>query len=179
MIIIAGEGKKFEANLETSANEQQIFFHRNRDVDPTAIKKGKSVPKNKFDCLLFHKSHLFPLELKSTKSKSISFSESIIKAYQIESLHKAAQFPGVIAGFLFNFREPTDQTYFVHINDFVKLKHISENELPHTYKGRVNKSSISISICEEIGTQVTSVKKVKNYRYYINNLLDELIEKYQ
>ena len=36
-----------------------------------------------------------------------------------------------------------------------------------TYKNKVNKASIPIAICEEIGTEVRSMKKKVNYTYYL------------
>lgn len=178
MIYIAGEGKNFESSLELSCKQQMVFYFRVRDVNPTAIKKGQSVPKNKFDALLFYKQRLFLIEMKSTKQKSFSFSESIIKSFQIKSLMEATKYDNVIPGFIFNFREPDNRAFFVHINDFITYKNIAENQLEHTYKSKINKSSIPLSICEEIGIEITNVKKKVNYRYYVNKLLDELISKY-
>ena len=176
---LAKEGKKFESDIETSAKEQGIYYMRIRDVNlPPDVRMRVKLPQNKFDNLLFYKGHLFPLELKSTKAKSISFSESIIKQHQLDSLKEAAGYEGVIAGLLFNFRECDNKTFFVHINDFLTYKNIAENELDHTYESKVNKSSIPIGICEEIGKPVTNLKKKINYRHYINKLLDELIDKY-
>ncbi|MED3562429.1 hypothetical protein [Bacillus xiapuensis] len=175
---MAKEGKEFESSIEQSSKEQGIFYFRVRDVNPMAIKANFKLPQNKYDCLLYYKDHLFPIEMKSTKSKSISFSESIIKQHQIDNLLDAVNYDGVIAGFLFNFREPDNKTYFVHIEQFIKYKHIAENQLEHTYKSKINKSSIPIAICKEIGFEVTNVKKVRKYRYYLNKLFDELIEKY-
>lgn len=175
---MAGEGKKLESSIEQCCSEQHVFYFRVRDVDPTAIKKGKSVPKNKFDAILFYKQNLFPIEMKSTKQKSISFDEKIIKSYQIKSLLEATEFDDVIPGFIFNFREPDNKAFFIHIKDFVAYKNIAENQLEHTYKSKINKSSIPIGICEEIGIEIHNVKKQVNYRYYINKLLDELIQKY-
>jgi penicillin-binding protein-related factor A (putative recombinase) len=172
------EGKEFEASIEQSSKEQGIFYFRVRDVNPMAIKANFKLPQNKYDSLMYYKDHLFPIEMKSTKSKSISFSESIIKQHQIDNLLDAVNYDGVIAGFLFNFREPDNKAYFIHINDFVKYKHIAENQLEHTYKSKINKSSIPIAICQEIGIEVTNVKKVRKYRYYLNKLFDELIKKY-
>lgn len=173
---MAKEGKSFEADMETSAKQQGVFYFRVRDVNPMAIKKGQSVPKNRYDALLFYKQHLLPVEMKSTKSKSISFDESIIKDYQIKSLQEAAKYNDVIPGFLFNFREPDNRVFFVHIDKFIEYKHIAENRIKeHTYASRVNKSSIPIGICEEIGVEVKGVKKKVNYRWYINRLIDELI----
>ncbi|AAC13157.1 hypothetical protein BHY07_10920 [Bacillus subtilis subsp. subtilis] len=173
------QGKVFEANIEKSAADQKLFFYRIKDVNPMFLKRGAAVSKNKYDCFLFFKGYLFPFELKSTKSKSISFSEKIIKPQQIKYLREATQYPNIIPGFLFQFREPENKVYFVHINDFLTYKNIAEKQLKHTYKNKVNKASIPIAICEEIGTEVRSMKKKVNYTYYLNKLCGELIKKEQ
>lgn len=171
------EGKVFESSIEQSCKDQSIFYFRVRDVNlPPDVRMRVKLPQNKYDCLLFYKNHLFPTELKSTKDKSISLKEHMIKQHQIDNLKEAAKYPDVIAGFLFNYREPDNRTFFVHIDKFIEYKNIAENGLDHTYKSKVNKSSIPITICEEIGVEVVSVKKVKNYRYYVNKLLDDLIK---
>ena len=178
MVSITNPGKNLESDIETSCTEQNIFSLRIRDVNPMAIKKGQSVPKNKYDFILYHKGYLFPVELKSTKAKSFSYAESTIKQYQLDSLKKAGLFKGVIPGLIINFREPENVAYFIHINDFLKCKEISEQGLSHTYINKLNKSSISIKTCEEIGFPINNIKKKVKYRYYINQLIDNLIEKY-
>ena len=45
-------------------------------------------------------------------------------------------------------------------------KKLSENQLPHTYINKLNKSSISIKTCEEVGTELKSKLKKKYHRYY-------------
>ncbi|MGV7065236.1 hypothetical protein [Bacillus velezensis] len=173
------QGKVFEANIEKSAADQNLFFYRIKDVNPMFLKRGAAVSKNKYDCFLHFKGYLFPFELKSTKNKSVSFSEKIIKSQQIKHLKEAAQYPNIIPGFLFQFREPENKVYFVHINDFLTYKNIAEKQLKHTYKNKINKASIPIAICEEIGTEVRSMKKKVNYTYYLNKLCDDLIKKEQ
>lgn len=175
---MTSEGKVFEQSIEESSKEQNIFYFRVRDVNPMAIKPNFKLPQNKFDSLLYYNDHLFTIEMKSTKGKSFSFSESIIKQHQIDSLLEASKFDGVISGFLFNFRIEGNPTYFVDINDFIKYKHIAENQLEHTYQNKINKSSIPLTICQEIGIELRNVKKVKKYRYYLKMLFDELIEKF-
>ncbi|MCR1991087.1 hypothetical protein NSA31_04670 [Bacillus subtilis] len=165
--------------MEKSAEDQKLFFYRIKDVNPMFLKRGAAVSKNKYDCFLFFKGYLFSFELKSTKSKSISFSEKIIKPQQIKYLKEATQYPNIIPGFLFQFREPVNKVYFVHIDDFLTYKNIAEKQLKHTYKNKVNKASIPIAICEEIGTEVRSMKKKVNYTYYLNKLCGELIKKEQ
>ncbi|AXF33325.1 Holliday junction resolvase RecU [Bacillus subtilis] len=173
------QGKVFEANIEKSAADQKLFFYRIKDVNPMFLKRGAAVSKNKYDCFLFFKGYLFPFELKSTKDKSIAFREEIIKAQQIKHLKEATKYPNIIPGFLFQFREPENKVYFVHINDFLTYKNIAEKQLSHTYKNKVNKASIPIAICEEIGTEVRWMKKKVNYTYYLNKLCGELIKKEQ
>jgi penicillin-binding protein-related factor A (putative recombinase) len=172
------EGKIFEQSVEQSAQEQNIFYFRVRDVNPMAIKQNFKLPQNKYDSLMYYNDHLFPIEMKSTKGKSFSFSESIIKKHQIDNLLDAVNYEGVIAGFLFNFRIEGNPTYFVGIKDFITYKHIAENQLEHTYQSKINKSSIPLAICKEIGIEVHNVKKKVKYRYYLNKLFDELIQKY-
>lgn len=173
-------GKLLESDIETSCQEQSIFYFRVRDVFiPPDLRNRIRTPTNKYDALIFRKPYLFPMELKSTKQKSISFSESIIKSHQITNLVEANKSEGVIAGFLMNFRNENNDTYFIPIDKFVEYKNIAENGLDHNYKSRVNKSSIPIGICEEIGVKLHSVKKKVKYRYFVNKLLDELIEKYE
>ncbi|MDR0123038.1 hypothetical protein RFW13_16565 [Bacillus pumilus] len=170
-------GKVFEANIQQSAKDQGLFFYRIKDVNPMAIKSNFGVSKNKYDCILFAKGVLFPLELKSTKKGYISFSESIIKAQQIKHLKEAAEFEGVVPGFLFNFREPENRVFFVHIKDFLTYKNIAKKQLAHTYISKVNKASIPIGICEEIGTEVRWMKKKVNYTYYINKMCESIVSK--
>lgn len=177
-------GKIFEESVESSANKLNIFNFRVRDVNPMAIKPSKKwmIPKNKFDYIYYYKDHLFPAELKSTKAKSISFSESMIKSFQIKSLTEASKYEGVIPIFIFNFREPTNRTFAVHINDFNKYKHIAENQLDHNYKCRkgkkLNRASIPIDICEEIGVELKSTLKRTRYHYHLDKLFEELINKF-
>jgi penicillin-binding protein-related factor A (putative recombinase) len=177
--LVASEGKQFEKDVQTSMKEQGIYHIRLKDVLlPPNLRLKIRLPHNPYDLLSYYKLHLFPLEFKSTKGQSLSFSESIIKQHQIEALTKAAQYDGVIAGFIFNFRK-TQETFFIHIDDFNTYKHIAENGLENDYKSRVNKSSIPIGICKQIGVQILASKKKVNYRYYINQLFDELIHTYE
>ncbi|MFA1509863.1 Holliday junction resolvase RecU [Priestia aryabhattai] len=172
------DGKKFEETLKKNSLEQNTFFYRIKDVPQMMLKQGSRVSQNYYDSFAFRNGHLFALELKSTKQKSISFSPKIIKPHQIKYLKEASDYEGVIAGFLLQFRENDNKTYFVHISDFIKYKNTAEGKLENTYINKVNKSSIPIAICEEIGTELINIKLDVNYRYYIRNLLDELIKKY-
>ena len=172
-------GKNLEMDLKTSAKEQGIFFYRIKDVNPMFLKPKASVSKNDYDSFIYRKPNLFPTEFKSTAQKSISFDEKIIKSHQIKALTNAATYEGLIAGFIFNFREYSNQTYFVHIEDFNKIKYIADNGITdHTYESKINKSSIGLDTCREVGVEIKNVKKKVKYRYYIGQMLDELAEKY-
>lgn len=173
-------GKIFESEIEQACEDQKIFYFRVRDVFiPAHLRMKIRVPKNKYDSLMYYNNHLFTIEFKATdKAKSFSFSEDVIKQHQIENLKKATEYDGIVSGFIFNFRQTNNETYFVHIDDFLKYKNIAENKLTHTYKSKVNEKSIPIGICREIGVPVKNVKKQIRYRFYINSLLDELINKY-
>ena len=127
---------------------------------------------------MFARSHLFTLELKSTKEKRVSFSESVIKQHQIDKLLEASEYDNVISGFLFNFREPDNKVYFVPIQDFIKYQYIAQNEIKeHEYISRVNKSSIPIGICNEIGIEIKGFKKRVKWHYHMKEFITEAIGK--
>ena len=87
---------------------------------------------------------LYCLELKSTKSKYITFDDinkpksqdKMIKKHQIESLQKFSLFDNVVSGFILNFRDEEhdmERTYFLDIKSFDmmrnKIRKFSFNEL--------------------------------------------------
>lgn len=173
-------GGIFQDSIESSAKKEKVWFMRIKDVFiPFNLRSRVKVSKNDYDCLVFNNKTLFPLELKTTDKKSISMKEEIIKAHQVEKLAEANTYEDVIAGFLFNFRNENNNTYFVPIQSFITYKHYAESQEPHTYKCRegkkLNKSSISIDICKEIGIEVMSVKKRVHYHYFVKQLTEELI----
>lgn len=172
-------GSRFQEDIQNSAAKQNVWFMRIKDVNiPFKYRAFIKVPQNEYDSLLFYKQYLFAVELKSTQNKSISFSENIIRPHQIENLHKASQYDGIIAGFLMNFREYDNKTYFIPIEKFIEYRNVAQNNLKHTYRSKVNKASIPLDICKEIGFEIFNVKKRTRYRYYITDLLEQLIAKY-
>jgi penicillin-binding protein-related factor A (putative recombinase) len=173
-------GKSFEEDMKQSAKDQGIFFYRIKDVPTMMLKPNAKVSQNDFDSFIYKKPNLFPIELKSTANKSISFQEKIIKKHQIDALKNAAEYDGLIAGFIFNFREYDNFTAFVHIKDFLEIQYLSQKQISeHRFKGKLNKSSIGLDICKEVGIEINHYKKKVKYRYYIKQLLDSLIEKYK
>lgn len=178
--MVKNPGKEFEEELKTSAKDQGIFFYRIKDVNPLFLKANAKVSQNNFDSFIYKKPNLFPVEFKSTAQKSISFDDKIIKKHQIQALKEADAYDGLIAGFIFNFREYDNFTVFVHIRDFLEIQYLSQNKIiEHRFKSKLNKSSIGLDICKEVGIEIKNYKKKVRYRYYINKLLDELIEQYK
>lgn len=172
------EGKIFEESLEGSCKKQNIFSLRIKDTFiPAKFRKEIRVSKNKYDFILFSNGYLLPVELKSTKAKSISMKEEIIKSHQITSLEEALNYENTIPGFIFNFREPDNRTFFIHIDGFIEYKNIAENQLDHSYQNKINRSSIPIAICEEIGIEIKNEKKRTRYFYDMQGFIDEVAGK--
>lgn len=179
------QGKAFEEQVEASCEKLEIFHQRIKDVYiPHNVREllGRykmhlPTSKNKYDFYIFDSGHLFALELKSVNAKSISVTDpKIIKPHQVEELHKASQYDNVIAGFLFNFRATEDnEVYFVPINKYIEYCDIATNGKEHTYESKVNKSSIPVGICEEIGIKIESRKKQVSYHYHMKDFIEKAI----
>ncbi|ASA22559.1 hypothetical protein [Paenibacillus donghaensis] len=182
MVVKKKEGKVFEDNLQESVKqcEEKIFFSRIKDTFiPPDLRQRVKVTKNDYDCMMFARSHLFTLELKSTKENRFSFDESIIKQHQIDKLLEASTYENVISGFLMNFREPINRVFFIHINDFVDYQKVAQNQIKeHKYKSKINRSSIPIRICEEVGIEIKGIIKKVNYHYHMKEFITEAINTY-
>ncbi|KAA9007207.1 hypothetical protein F4V43_01600 [Paenibacillus spiritus] len=183
MVVKKNPGKTFEDNLQESIKQsnEKIFFSRIKDTYiPPDLRQKVRVTKNDYDCMMFARSHLFTLELKSTKEDRFSFDESIIKQHQIDKLLEATTYENVISGFIMNFREPTNKVFFVPIKEFIDYQYIAKNQIKdHKYKAKINKSSIPIAICEEIGIEIKGFKKKVNWHYHISDFITEAINTYR
>lgn len=156
------EGKKFEEDIKTSTKKDGIFFYRIKDTYiPPELRTKIFVSKNLYDSFLYYKPYLIPIELKSGKGKSFSFDEKIIKKHQEEALLDAINFPGVIAGFVFNFRD-LNETYFVHILDY------------KDFKDKTDRKSISLDYCRNVGIEIKSKIARTRRRYLIKDFVEEL-----
>lgn len=102
---------------------------------------------------------LYCLELKSTKSTSVSL--SMIRDNQIEELTKVSKH-NLVAGFLINFRNASNDTYFIEICDFNKM--ISEvNKKSFNKKDLMNYNAIYVE---------SECKKV-NYKYNVKKFITD------
>lgn len=162
-------GKKFEQNFSKSIPDY-VYFLRIKDSASSFSPNSKSrfTSNNPFDFLIFYDGILFPLELKSTKSKSLSIQISEddkgkeIKYHQIKSLEEVNKYKKIISGFIFDFRG--NKTYWMYIEDF--LTFLKEN----------NKKSINIDDVEKYNGIEISKKKLRvNYRYDISKLIKDIM----
>lgn len=173
------DGKKFEDQFKKSCLKDKVFHHKIKDVHiPFQYRTKVRVPHNEYDNFIFSEGILVPLELKSTEKKSISFAENIIRPHQIENLTIANNYDGVVAGFILNFRTVSNSTYFIHIDDFNTYKKIAEKQLDHNYNSKINKSSIPIDICNEIGIEIENSKIRTTYKYNVKKLISDIKERY-
>ena len=169
-VITINDGKVFENSFKESV-PNDIYYLRLKDpASSFGAQENKTLRfsvSNPFDVLLFSNPNLFTLELKSTKGTAFSFKSKtpMIKKNQIEGLTHAAEFENVVAGLIFNMREPTNRTYFLHINNFNEF-------VESTTKSSINEKDILSAGAMEIGCRL---KKVK-YLYYIREFIDEMKE---
>lgn len=164
------DGKVFENSFKESV-PNDCYYLRLKDPASSFGDQGNSALRfsvsNPFDVLLFSNPNLFTLELKSTKGTAFSFKGKtpMIKKNQVEGLTHASEFENVIAGFIFNMREPTNRTYFLDIKSFNKF-------VESTEKSSINEKDILSAGAIEIKSRL---KKVK-YSYYINEFIERLKE---
>ena len=167
------DGKLFEEQWKRSIPED-VYYLRLKD-NPSSFGKDSSFVRftlnNPFDCLVFYNGFLFPLELKSTSSKSISIQTKkeekgkMIKINQIEGLFKSNKYENIFSGFLFDFRE-SEKTFWMGINDFLKFQ--EEN----------NKKSINEKdIIKYNAIEVEKEKKKTRYVFSVKKLIEDVVVK--
>ncbi|WP_071125363.1 Holliday junction resolvase RecU [Leptotrichia massiliensis] len=156
-------GKKFEEDFKNSVNTDEIFLQRLKD-GTTGTVNGQMVRfknKNLCDFLLFKDGLLVLVELKSFLGKSMPFSniKDTVDEQQtfLYNLRLEARKNNVKAYMILNFRE-LNETYAIDIHNFDEF-----------YK-MTNKKSISINEVRQIGKQLFQHKKIKSFRYVIDDL---------
>lgn len=159
------EGKRFEQDFRNSITTD-MYYLRIRDNPQSFENTARFTLTNPYDCLIFYKSNLFCLELKSTISTSLSFwkedsdKSANIKKCQIEGLTDASKHDNIVSGFILNFRN-TEHTYFLDIKDFIKFTN-------KTSKKSINEKDI----IEHNGIIIAQHKKRTRYTYQMRNWLD-------
>lgn len=160
------KGKVFEQDWKNSI-PNDIYYFRLKDT-PSSFGQNNSVVRftlsSPFDCFVFYKDALFPMELKSTKDKSLSIQRSKeepskdIKYHQIIGLQEASKFDGIYPGFVFNFRE--SETYWISIENFMKF-------LSNSTKKSINEKEV----VDFGGIMIKRTLKKVHYSYDIYDLL--------
>lgn len=170
------EGKQFEKDIQDSCKKQKIKYLRLKDA-PNAFSFGgvassviKYTQSSPYDAEIFKSPYLLCCELKSTISTSFSIPENEkdntkkIKAKQVQGLYDVSEYENVFPGFIFNFRNNNNNTYFMSINSFLDFT-------DNTDKKSINESDI-IKYKDTIIIN-NNLKKV-HYTYDINNIFEEV-----
>lgn len=174
-------GKIFEEDIKNSIDKSRSLIIRIPDPPQSFTKRADTAfsVKNPCDFIVFDSKTriLFPMELKSTKFKSMSFeskdekdTSKMIKLHQIEGLLKYSKINYVIPCFILNFRDEKNKmqrTYCAPINNFVdmmeKLGKKSFNEI----------DLINNGVLKVFG----EIKRTR-YRWGLNSIFDTLENNY-
>lgn len=157
------EGKKFEADLKSSVPDT-CWLYRLRD-NASSFANGTNTrftSSNICDFILFDdmSKTLFLLECKSTKGTNIPL--SMLRDNQIRGLKEAGKHK-LVSGFLINFRNEKNDTYFILIDNFLDMV------------SNVKKKSFNKKDLENFGAaKIESTKKRTRYTYNIQKMINEL-----
>lgn len=163
MINIQNAGKLFENDFKQSVPDT-CWIYRLRD-NASSFANGDNTrftSTNICDYIMYDDitRTLFLVECKSTQGTSIPL--SMVRDNQIKGLKEASEHD-LVAGFLINFRNKNNDTFFVLINKFLDMI------------DSLNKKSFSIKDLENIGAlKIESNKKRTRYTYNIKKMINEL-----
>lgn len=174
-------GKVFEDSFIASVDRSHILVKRLNDnaASWSGGTASRFASKNECDFLLYDSdTKLFmALELKSTKGSLTFWREDFenkevkqtfnIRKCQIQGLQKWSQYSGVY-GFVINFREFDNKTFFIDIKDFLE------------YTSRLSKKSINIDDVLKMKHVVidNKIKRVK-YKYDIDKFINDVLKEEQ
>lgn len=173
--MVKNNGKVFEDAFRSSVDKDRCLLIRLNDQPQSFAKTARFSLKSPCDFILYDSSTnlLMPLELKTTKYKSISYeniyeenpNNAMIHKHQLEGLLNFSKYEGVKPGLLLNFRtDDIQRTYYISIQDFLSMCK------------KINKKSVNEIDLLSIGNaiKVDGVKKRTKYSWDINQLLDKL-----
>lgn len=163
------KGKIFEQQFKSSVPDYCLLIRLN-DPPQSFQKTARFSIQNPCDYLMFDTKHklYLPIELKSTKSKSMPY--SMVRQNQIESLTKFAGYDNVIPGFLLNYRDDDsyiERCYFMHINNFDKM-------MNNTTK----KSFNEVDILLNGAIKICGIKSRTRWTWNVDGFLIEISERY-
>lgn len=174
-------GKIFEDSFVASVDKSHILVKRLNDN--AASWSGGSVSrfasKNECDYLMYESNNklLMGLELKSTKGSLTFWREDFedknvkqtfnIRKCQIQGLKQWSKYSGIY-GFVINFRECDNKTFFIAINDFLD------------YTNNLEKKSINMKdVLNMKHVYINNEKMRTKYRYDIDGFIDEILKEEQ
>lgn len=172
---IKNEGKIFEDDFKKSVPDN-IWLKRLNDNAGSFSGGGqlRFATQNECDYLMYDNisKTLYALELKSTKGSLTFWREDFeekdkkksfqIKKNQIKGLLNWYANSLLVCGFVFNFREYNNRTFFVSIKDFVE------------YTNGLDKKSININDVLQMNClEIFSEKKRTRYTYNINQFVEQ------
>lgn len=172
---MSNTGKIFEDDFRSSVDKSRCLLIRLNDQPQVFSKSAKFSLKPPCDFVLYDSltKLLIPLELKTTKYRSMSYEDvnkenqnnAMIHRHQLEKLLEFSNYNGVKSGLLLNFRtEETNmqRTYYISIQNFLDMCQ------------KLNKKSVNEIDLLSVGNavKVNGVKKRSRYLWDINNLLD-------
>lgn len=160
-------GKVFESCYKDSIPDY-CYLVRLNDPPQSFEKAAKFSPKNPYDYICYDTRHriLLPMELKTTKYKSMSL--SMIRDHQVDGLSKASKYDNMFPCFVFNFRDEDnamERCYIQHISGFIDM--VSDID---------KKSFNEIDLLTHGALPMTGKKKVKYYRWDVDSLLCRLFD---
>lgn len=156
-------GKMFEDDFKASVPDD-CWVYRLRD-NASSFSRGANTrftSSNICDYIMYcdNTKDLFLIECKSTKSPAMSI--SMIRENQVEGLKDAAKH-NLIAGFLVNFRNENNDTFFITIEKYTNM---IEN---------ISKKSFNVKDLKLFGAiRVKCNKKRTRYNYDIKKMIDEI-----
>lgn len=168
------EGKRFEEAFKKSVPDYCLYKRLNDNASSwSGGTNTRFTSENECDCILFNdKTQTFyGLELKSVGHNSLTFWREDfedknkkqafqIRKCQIQGLDRWARHRGVF-GFIINFRNNNNRTFFVNIMDFLR------------YTSSLDKKSINIRDVMNMNPIEIKNELIRtNYRYDIEQFLD-------
>lgn len=160
--IAQNPGKIFEQSIKDSVPDT-CWIYRFRD-NAASFGNGNNTrfaSSNICDYLLFDDESrtLYLLELKSTQGTSIPL--SMIRDNQIKSLQEAGKH-NLVSGFMCNFRNENNDTFFIKISDFINMM------------DNINKKSFNINdLLNNNAIRIENKKKRTRYTYDIQKFVKE------
>ena len=156
-------GKQFESDIKSSVPED-CWYYRLRDNASSFAggDKTRFTSSNICDCIIFDDKTrtLFLLECKSTKGTSIPL--TMIRKNQVEGLAEAGRHY-LVAGLLVNFRNESNDTFFIMIDDYIEMI------------DSIDKKSFNIKdLIANGAVRVECDKKRSRWKYNIEKLIKDM-----